>query len=300
MDINVQAFEIELGRGITMPQVFDHIVATSGTVLDSRYLYVARHDGWWRGLVLTARDIRAFTRMQRAGGRITLTPENLGDAELAHFNYFILHEERRRGLFQHYHGAASLNGFGFQLKHKYQALKQRLIAAACAAAGAPADNPPARITKQFAGFLSYDIVLRRTTFEALVRELRQIRQITVQFTEYTPGVRAFRPLASKASAVRHKLTFRDQYDGALRDDLIALARVNTLKDLRGVGIGEDDLERRFRLINEPETLGRFDFNDVVLHTAFDSNRVADSLANAPMIGRLHAIANDDPWCMGRI
>lgn len=300
MDISVQAFEVELGRGITMPQLFDHIVASSGNALDSRYLYLSRHNGWWQGLLLTAKDIRAFTRMQRVGGHITLTPENLGDSELAHFNYFILHEERRRGLFQHYHGAASLNGFGYQLKQKYQALKDRLVRDACTNAGAAPDDPPARIRRQYAGFLSYEIVLRRTSFERLVRELRRIRQLTIQFKEYVPGKRAFRPLASKAATVRHRLSFRDQYNGALRDDLIALARTDLLKDLRGVGIGQDDLEKRFRLLNEPETLGRFDFNDVVLNTEFDSDDVPRSLVAAPMITTLHGIADQDAWCMGRV
>ena len=300
MDINILAFELELGKGITMPEIFDHVVGSSGTPTDSRYLYVARNDGWWRGLLLTARDIKAFTRMQRAGGHITLTPENLGESELAHFNYFILHENNRRGLFQYYHGAATLNGFGYQMKCKYNNLKHAKVAAACRAAGVPTDAPPARIRKQFSGYLACDIVLRRSSFDALIRDLRQIRRLTLQFKQYIPGTRAFRPLASKASAIRHKLTFRDQYGGALREDIVSLARSRDLKDLRGVGIGEDGLERRFRLLNEPETLGRFDFNDVVLNTAFDSNNVADSMANAPMIARLHEIAGEDAWCMGRI
>lgn len=300
MDINILAFELELGKGITMSEIFDYIVESSGSPTDSRYLYVAKEDGWWRGLLLTARNIKAFSRMQRAGGHITLTPENLGESELAHFNYFILNENRMRGLYQYYHGAASLYGFGYQLKSKYNTLKNTKIAAACRAVGASTDAPPARIRRQYSGYLSCDIVLRRSSFEALIRELRQIRHLTVQFKQYVPGTRAFRPLASRASSIRHKLTFRDQYGGALRDDIISLAQSPDLKDLRGLGTGEDGLDRRFRLINEPETLGRFDFNDVVLNTEFDSNNVADSMANAPMIARLHEIASEDAWCMGRI
>lgn len=300
MDINILAFELELGKGITMPELFDHIAGSSGSHTDSRYLYVARHEGWWRGLLLTARDIKAFSRMQRAGGHITLTPENLGESELAHFNYFILNEDKKRGLFQYYHGAASLNGFGYQLKSKYNNLKNAKIAAACSAVGAPSDAPPGRIKRKYSGYLSCDIVLRRSSFESLIRDLRQIRRLTIQFKKYIPGTRAFRPLASKAKVIRHKLSFRDQYGGALRDDVISLARSRDLKDLRGVGIGEDGLDRRFRLINEPETLGRFDFNDVVLNTEFDSSNVAGSMANAPMIARLHEIAGNDAWCMGNI
>jgi len=298
MDIHIQAFELALGRGVTMPQFFNHVAATMSVPVDNRYLYVARRNGWWEGLLLTSRNIKAFSRMRREHGRILLSPENLGDSELAHFNYFIVREDSCRGLFQHYHGAASLNGLEHQVRQRYIALKKALIAEACEGVGASPTDPPASILRRFAGSISLSIVLRRTTFDALVRELREIRNVAIQFTEYMPSNRAFRPLAMKARAVRHSLTFKAQYRGAVRADLISLVRGGTVKDLRGVGVGDDGLERSFHLLNEPETLGRFDFNDVVLNTNFDSNNVSSSLSGAPMINRLHEVAAEDQWCQG--
>jgi len=300
MNINVQAFEIALGRGITMSQFYDYIIEFNNSVVDDRYLYISRSNGWWKGLLLTAKNIKAFSRMQRMGPHITLSPENLDDSELAHFNYFILHEERKRGLFQHYHGAATMNGFGFQLKHRYNTLKQEMISQACARAGESAESPPVRIKRQYSGSLSYEIVLRRTSFESLVQELRKVKNVTVQFKEYSPNARPFRTLASKASAVRHRLTFRNQYSGSIKDDLIELSRFSGLKDLSGVGIDRNDFEHRFKLLNEPETLGIFDFNEIVLETQFDSNRIPESIETAPMIEKLEEIASEDAWCMGRL
>jgi hypothetical protein len=300
MDITVQAFELEIGPRITMQMLYDHLLSAAATPVDGRFLYVDRFDGWWRGLLLTARNIKAFARMERDEGRIRLSPEAIANGELAHFNFFLMHEERRRGLFQYYHGAASIHGFGGILKHQYNALKNQLISQACRAAGEDPEKPPAKIKRRYAGFLNLQLVLRRESFEDLVRNLRAVSKVSIQFKEYQPNERLFRSLAEKSKVVKHTLTFRDKYEGSLRDDIIELARSDMLKDLRGVGIEEGDVERRFRLLNEPESLGRFDFNDVVLETEFDSNDVRSSLQRAPLLTRLADIAQADDWLMGSI
>jgi hypothetical protein len=300
MQINIQAFEVDLGHGITMDQFYNYISRSSSDLIESRYLYVSRSAaGWWRGLLLTSRNIRAFTRMQRNEGHITLTPQNLGNSELAHFNYFILHERLKRGLFQRYHGAASLDGFGSNLKRRYHALKERLVLDACIAAGIETGQPNRAIQNRFRGNLSYSVVLRRTSFDDLIRDLRSIKSVTCEFREYIPSERAFQPLASRATAVRHRLTFRDQ-NRSIVNDLINFARFEGLKGLSGVGVGHDNLEKRFRLYNEPETLGSYDFNEVVMSTHFDSSQITASLEESDMIRRLHRIAEDDPWCRGDI
>jgi hypothetical protein len=76
-------------------------------------------------------------------------------------------------------------------------------------------------------------------------------------------------------------------------DIIALGSGDVLKDLRGVGVANDNFERPFRLLNEPETLDRFDFNDVVLETEFDSADIHKSIENTPIVQRLYEIAKRD-------
>jgi len=67
---------------------------------------------------------------------------------------------------------------------------------------------------------------------------------------------------------------------------IELARSDLLKDLRGIGLDEGDVERRFRLLHEPESLAKYDFNDIVLETEFDSNDVPSSLQTSSLLVRL--------------
>jgi len=300
MDITVQAFELETGKGITMEMLYEHVQTSSGMPVDGRFLYVDRFNGWWRGLLLTARNIKAFTRLERNGGRIRLNPEAITNGELAHFNFFLLHEQRQRGLYQYYHGAASIHGFGNVLKSLYSDLKDQIIVQACKDAGEDPKDPPLKIKQRYAGFLKYQLVLRRQSFEEFIQSLRGVSKVNIQFKEYVPNLKPFRPLADKAKTIRHNLTFRDKYDGSLRDEIIELAHSDLLKDLRGVGLVDGNVERRFRLLSEPESLGNFDFNDVVLETEFDSNDVHFSLQKAAILERLKQIAEDDNWMMGRL
>lgn len=300
MDITIQAFEISIGNGITLDMLRSHIQTSAALPFDGRFLYVDQTDGWWRGLLLTARNIKAFSRMEREGGRIKLSPEAISNGELAHFNFFLFNEERRRGLYQYYHGSASIHGYANILKQHYNTLKKRLIEQACREAGEDHENPPDRIKRRFSGFLNYQLVLRRKSFEDLIRELRGISKASLQFVDYQPGQRLFRSLAEKSKAVKHNLTFRNKYDGSIKDDLIELANSDILKDLSGVGLDDDDIERPFKLLREPESLGKFDFNDIVLETEFDSDDVQTSLQAAPLLRRLERIAEQDSWMMGRI
>lgn len=300
MDITVQAFELTSGEGITFDLLRAHIQSNSAVSVDGRLVYIDKSDGWWRGVLLTARDIKTFSRMEREGGRIRLSPEAITKGELAHFNFFIFHEERQRGLYQYYHGSASLHGFANVLKHHYGGLKKQLIEQACREAGEDPDDPPVRIKRRFKGYMNYQLVLRRQSFENLINGFRAVNKISIQFVEYQPAHRLFRSLADKANRVVHNLTFKNKYEGSIRDDLIALATTDTLKELRGVGIDENDIERPFRLLNEPESLGKFDFNSTVLQTEFDSDDVHSSLHTAPLIRNLMAIAEADNWMMGQV
>jgi len=300
MDITIQAFEITTGNGITLDMLRNHIQTSTAASVDGRFLYVDQTDGWWRGLLLTARNIKAFSRMEREGGRIKLSPEAITNGELAHFNFFLFNEERRRGLYQYYHGSASIHGYAGILKLHYNTLKKRLIEQACRDAGEDPEDPPSRIKKRYSGYLNYQLVLRRKSFEDLIRELRGISKATVQFVEYQPSQRLFRSLAEKSKTIKHNLSFRNKYDGSIKDDIIELANSDILKNLSGVGVDEDDIERPFKLLREPESLGKFDFNDIVLETEFDSNDVPTSLRTAPLLTRLERIAEEDNWMMGRI
>ncbi|MBF0377304.1 MAG: hypothetical protein HQK72_07450 [Desulfamplus sp.] len=301
MNITVQAFELSNDKNnITLEMLNSHIQNNPNTNGDNRYIYIDRYDGWWTGLLLTAKNIKAYPRMEKEKGRIKLSPEAINKGELGHFNFFLLHEERRRGLFQYYHGSASIHIFAKILKSHYNYLKNILIEQACKDAGKDPNSPPPEIIKRYAGNLNYSLVLRQTSFEEIVSNLRGISKIDVQFTEYVFNDQVFRPLAEKAKTVRHHLTFKAKHDQSILDKVIELSRYPHLKSLSCVGIEEDNIERKFKLLNEPESLGTFDFNDVVLKTEFDSDNVHNSLENVPFIAELKKIAEADDWMMGRI
>ena len=300
MDVKIMAFEISLGKGISMAALHDHIVSTSDQADGERLLYVDQDSGWWRGLVLTSKNIKAFSRLIRDKGIVRLSPEAIHNGELAHFNFFLINEQSKRGYFQYYHGSASVHALCTILRKKYNDLRSVMLDKACKEAGTTIINMPKHIKRRFSGYLKYEIVLRKKSFKELMEEMDYIKNITVQFKEYIPNQPLFRPLAEKAKSIRHRLTFGMHGNHPILENIIALSQGDMLKDLRGVGMDGDGFERPFRLLNEPETLERFDFNNTVLETEFDSGNVRQSMNNAPIIKRLHEIATSDGWAVSQI
>lgn len=298
MDVKVMAFEISLGRGISMAALYDYIVATSGIAIDKRFIYLDQERGWWRGLVLTSKDIKAFSRLVKERGIVKLSPEAIHNGELAHFNFFLFNPESGKGYFQYYFGSSSINSFFFALKRKYKILRETLLNEACRVADADINNIPGPIKRKFSGRMKCSIVLRQKTFAELMDELSYLKNITFQFNEYVPNQPLFRSLARNAKTIKHSLTFASHGDVSIVRDLVAMVQGNMLKDLRGTGVADDFTERPFRLLDEPETLDRFDFNDIVLETEFDSDHVHQSMTNAPVITRLYEIARRDNWISG--
>lgn len=294
MDVKVMAFEITLGKGISLEALYDHCVRTSGQVMQKRFLYVDKKEGWWRGLILTARNIKAFSRLIKEKGTLHLKPESLHNDELAHFNFFLLHEESLRGYFQYYHGSSSIHCFGDTLKKKYRDLKEILLTEACKGKNLGGNRIPNHIKKKFDGVLKYEIVLRKKSLKELISELNHVKNITVQFKENIPHEQIYRALAEKAKSIKHRFVFENNsYKTNIIKDIIALVSSDIIKDLRGVGVADDNFERPFKLLNEPETLDRFDFNDVVLETEFDSSDIRTSIDNTPIVQRLYEIAERD-------
>ena len=296
MDVKVMAFELTMGNGITISDLYDYCLRTSGTRVYNRLLFVDKKDKWLRGLMLTSKNIKAFSKLIRETGKIILSPQAIVDGELAHFNFFLMNTENLHGYFQYYHGSTSIHSFGESLKRKYRDLRELSIDRERKASGFDGNYTPKQIKNKYDGFLNFEIVFRKKTFQQFIEELNYVKNITVQFKEYIPDQRQFRSLAEKAKARRLSLTFKGYENrAAILKDLIALGHVDDIKDIRGVGVGSDNYEKAFKLYNEPETLDRFDFNDVVLQTEFDSSDVPKSIDNTPIVNRLYQMAEDDPW-----
>jgi hypothetical protein len=292
MDVKVMAFEITLGKGISPEALYNHCLETSDQAIQKRFLYIDQKDDWWRGLILTARNIKAFSRLIKEKGKLRLKPESLHNDELAHFNFFLLNTQSLCGYFQYYHGSSSIHSFGDTLKKKYRDLREIRLAEASKEAGIKGDYIPKHIKRKFEGYLKFEVILRKKSLQELMEELNYVKNITVQFKEYIPDQPLFRPLAEKAKSAKYRLTFGN-HSKALMKDIIALGLADVIKDFRGVGVAEDNFDRPFKLINEPETLDHFDFNDVVLETEFDSGDIRKSIDNTPIVQRLYEIAERD-------
>jgi hypothetical protein len=299
MDVKVMAFELTTGNGISISNFYDYCLNTAGMLIYNRIVYVDKKDEWLRGLILTSKNIKAFSKLIREQGKVILSPQSIDNGELAHFNFFLINMNNLHGYFQYYHGSTSIHSFGDTLKRKYRDLREFSMAKECKDNGVEANYIPRYIKNKYNGYLKFDIVFRKKTFQEFMEGLNYVKNLTVQFKEYIPDQPLFRPLAEKAKSRRHSLTFKTyEHRAEILRDIIALGNADVIKDLHGVGVAGDNYERAFKLLNEPETLDRFDFNNVVLETEFDSSNVTESIENAPIVRRLYEIAEKDQWIHG--
>ena len=73
MDINILAFELELGKGITVPEIFDYIEEGDELVekpfqrlVEQQLLHVNRYNGFWQQMD-TFREKIIYDRMEAQG-----------------------------------------------------------------------------------------------------------------------------------------------------------------------------------------------------------------------------------------
>lgn len=188
MDVSVQAFEVTTGTGISIVELLDFVVSKNEKQdvrpYKGRYIYRNISDKWIQGVVLTSKNIKAFSKLIREGKKIILSPEEIKDGELAHFNFFLINKNNSRGFYQHYHGSSSIHGFMDSMKLYHNEFKNELRNRECIKEGL--EEPNSKIKKKFKGSLQYNFVLRRKKFEELIQEFDRIKNIEIEFAEYVP------------------------------------------------------------------------------------------------------------------
>lgn len=295
MDISIFGFNLLPGSaGVTLNDVLERIARHPLETKDNRIVAVTREGQNWKGVILSIRDVKHFTKIRQEQGRFTITAEQMEDgARPVDFNFFVINSRTNRGLYQHYHQSSSLNHFCWLLKGQYDDLRKERRNAALVALGEEATGRQKQAAHApFKGSLRYQMLLRPGSFEECVEALAKIKIFEFQFAEFRPVQRAFRALEGVARRVTHRVAFQPHAAPAdQRNSIITFLRNSTLFKAKVVGMDPHGIEQTFHLQNDLATFGTFDYDQLVNGMMIDSVNLQQTINQCAISGHLLNLMN---------
>jgi hypothetical protein len=265
-------FEIENASPQLSMDAFVRFVNTGTDELDGegegkRLLFMnADHDAdYFVGLVVTVKDHRAYCELVSEAGGMRLKVNDVAEgSHLMDFNFFVFHKTTYHGLYQHYHQSCSPGAFARLCGERFRDYRTTLADNAVAALPVPkTDAAERRARSPFMGYLRSAVIVRQEALEAMIQEMRRVKSF--QYAISTPVVeeKEFRPLARWIKKKVHKISF--SVDGPVHGIATAISRtVERLGIDRGrvEGVDQDGIKRVLRIVDNPDTFGEYDYDDV--------------------------------------
>jgi len=265
-------FEIEnRSRQLSM-EAFARHVGTAAAAMeaeggDRRLLFMnADHDAdYFVGLVVTVKDHRAFCQLVNEQDGMKLKVSDVADgSHLMDFNFFVLNKKTLNGLYQHYHQSCSPGAFAQLCAVRFREYRVALADEAVRALPEPVTAAAeARARSPFAGLLHSAVIVRKDALEKMIRELKRVKSF--QYSLAVPAVveEDFKPLTPWIKKETHKISFetKSPVDGIATAVANAVARLGISRG-RVEGEDQDGIERVLRIVDNPDTFGEYEYDDV--------------------------------------
>lgn len=211
MKAKTYAFSWKVGNGITGPDFLRHLQSTNGKEKDRHILAIGTNGAFWGGVFLTIRDMKAFCKMRKAGGVLSVQPETLPpDERLVEFNFFILNPKTLVGLYQYYHLSSTTLAFCRFCHERYADLRQEKIREIMRAKGWPETDARKKTAaaRTLTGALKYQVYIRPEAFGDCINNLQRLKSFT--FTPMSPQANdpLLVPTITAAKSVTHAVSFR--------------------------------------------------------------------------------------------
>jgi hypothetical protein len=269
MDIKLLGFELEVGKGISLVDLFDYIATTKGSPIVfykyGRFLYVEDLGQHYAGLLITTKDQKKFIEFEQHAGTAKLEPRDVTQgSQIADFNYFLVNKKTGRGLYQYYHNSCSIDTFASVCKRHYDNLKESQIKAAISALAQPTPSKQRQCRSMFAGTLTWNVLVRPEAFRDMVSDLKSIKSLTVTVTTLAFKQTIFSPIANHAK--RMTQTFRFPANTApvpaLLGEIDALVGLHEVDAARIEGQDKDGRHHVLKVDNTPDSFGVYDYDTI--------------------------------------
>jgi len=296
MKVRILGFEWITSKGITVSEFCNYLESISGREFSKRVIAVTKKDGFWVGILLSIKDMKAYCEMRDEKGGFSISPKELDrSTHIADFNFFIIHPETGRGLYQHYHNSPAINTFCFFNKQRYDELKSKIIENEWRGSGSGDEEKKLAIMKNYEGSLRYSLPMTEKDFQQCVSGLKKINHIVYEYSYFTEQERLFSPVGTYAKRMTHKVVFpkskkvlTPQFLNDIKDAITEM--IPNLKGARLKGVDPEGHEAVYKLINDYDPFAEFDYEDVIRTVKIDSTNLLKSICDAYFIDKMIEIS----------
>ncbi|MHC1744852.1 MAG: hypothetical protein AB9873_17740 [Syntrophobacteraceae bacterium] len=247
------------------------------------------HEGYWVGLFLTIKDIKAFCQIKKEGDVFTITPNMLEEGtRVADFNFFLLHPTTGRGLYQHYHQSPAPNTFCAFAKKRYDELKDQKIDTEIlnAEGRGISDKDERNIRKTYKGSLKFSTLLKQDSFEKSVQALKEVTFFELELATYGTKEKDFLPISPYATRMKHKVFFDRKSNTAMVKERILETLSMGLRSGKVKGVDPEGNQAVYKLLNDYAAFANYDYNDLITTIHINSSDLVSSVRSSKLISEL--------------
>lgn len=292
MKVKILGFEWIVPSFTTLQAFSQHLAEQSGKSFDSRVIAFTRSGDYWAGVVLSDKPGKAFCKKTTEGATFRVTKQDLEDGtNIVDFNFFILHSNTGRGLYQYYHHSLSLNQFHYFFRQRFNVFRDDLLRQQLANID-PSDAATCQQVKdRFDGSLRYGTLVKPESLDSLITDMERVKSIDFECATFRAFEEDFRPAAPVAKRISHHVSFNpdliDQTKNVVKD---WVSKANFLKKAKVVGVDPSGLEVAYNLVNNPASFSEADYDNWIQTVHIDSSCLVQSVVQSTIIANLLALA----------
>lgn len=273
--------------------VFDRIAAVSGVEFGDRLSAITKIDDWWVGILLKIRNAKAFTKLRRNRGVLTVSSETLPEGEqLAETNFFIAHKSNGHGLYCHHHMSASLLGdFAYYCHHRFTERVRELLAPALAATSV--ESQRRRINAEYKGHLVLEQILKPGSFDAHVSKLKEITELEANLVSYEVKDSDFQPLERSARRKRISIGFDPSaHMGEIARAIVQCRKKGFFEKAKVTGRDAAGHEQIYKTLHDAQVFEEYEYDQMVGSLSVSFDDLPGSIRASEITKRLLALVSD--------
>lgn len=298
MKVRIYGFEWKLGEGITLPLFLEHLKGLPAPPSNNRAIFSEENGQFFSGVVVTVKNMKAFCAWKEMESGYEISANQLeANTKMADFNFFIIHRETLKGLYQHYHQSFSVNSFCSFSSRQYNSFRKKLIDAEIDAEGGEdviTQKGKKEIYRKYKGFLSYSVLLKPESFEKCVEKMKSIGEFSVEFSSVSAEEQRCLPLSELSKRVSHRFVFGEHGNKpGIKDKIRETLNLGEPKKATVQGLGEFGEEVSYKLFKDYATFHELEFNDIIDGVVINSNDLQESIRKSEIIKLLLEIADSN-------
>ena len=292
MKITFQAFRWDCQCSeLTLSTFISYLMSMNGERMNNRIFYfVQDNDGFYKGVVLTIKDFKKFTKIVHSNGLLTLDIHTLNqDEQIADFNFFIINSNNSYGMYQYYYQSCSLNNFNVLIKKLYNKYKNELLYSKETELKNKGltDKQIKMSLKNFNKAFKYAIIERGGSFIDRISKLREAHDAEIEFDLCDITDDKFVAIKQQTKRIKYKLIFeKTTFQSRIIDNLIELLNKYSVKKARISGVDENVNDTIYKTLNDFDSFACFDYDSLVSEINLNEKEIEASIKQNKTINEL--------------